>query len=306
MSLSTLFTAKSFFRQATAEIRSFEQNSKIFAQRFELMNNVQAAVQGQVADIVAEAYMTDTVPVLSTTGKYYSSGASWDADTSQLTATMDSNFSSTDVGNLVIFRYGTGIYLGTIIQRISNTVVKLRGDNLPAVDLATVNDVMMSATGIDGASAIDISSLRMLRYTNQVKLRLESTATKYVQPLDPVSFQKFQTGAKNNLDKVVWMLQGNSLFVKMGTDIASAGTLKLWYPRIPDDVSSDTDYMDMIDGPMIQIGILALKIAIQKRISEPISPADIQEAGEKLSMLYNSAGNTIKKEEIKSKVEALV
>lgn len=306
MALSTLYTAKSFFRQAVAEIQSYQQNSKIFAQRFELMNNVQLAIQGQVSDIVAEAYMTDTVPVLSTTGKYYSSGASWDADTSRLTATMDSNFASTDVGNLVIFRYGTGVYLGTIIQRISNTIVKLRGDNLPSVDLATVSDVMMCATGVDGTSAIDISSLKMLRYANQVKLRLESTATKYVLSLDPVSFQKFQTGANSNLDKVVWMLQGNSLFVKMGTDLASAGTLKLWYPRLPDNVAADTDYMDLLDGPMIQLGILALKMAIQKRLSDPINPADIQEAGEKISMLYNAAGNTIKKEEIRSKVEALV
>ncbi len=306
MPLSTLFTAKTFFRQATAEIRAYQQNSKIFAQRFELMNNVQLAIQGQVSDIVAESYMTDTVPVLSTTGKYYSSGASWASSTSRLTATMDSSFSSTDVGNLVIFRYGADVYVGTIIQRISNTVVKLRGDNLPATDLATVNDVIMSATGVDGSSAIDISSLKMLRYANQVKLRLESTATKYVLSLDPVSFQKFQTGANNNLDKVAWMLQGNSLFVKMGTDLASAGTLKLWYPRLPDNVTADTDYMDLLDGPMIQIGILALKIAIQKRLGEQVNPADVQEAGEKLSMLYNAAGNTIKKEEIRSKVEALI
>lgn len=306
MALSTLFTVKSFFRQATAEIQSYQQNSKEFAQRFELINNVMQAVQGQFADIVAEAYMTDTVPVLSTTGKYYSSGASWAASTSRLTATMDSNFSSTDVGNLIIFRYGSDVYLGTIIQRISNTVVKLRGDNLPATDLATVNDVIMSATGVDGSSAIDISSVKMLRYTNQVKLRLESSATKYVMPVDPVQFQKFQTGAGNNLDKIVWMLQGNKLFVKMGTDLASAGTLTLWYPRLPDVVTVDSDYIDLLDGAMMQIAIIVLKMSIQKRLSDPFNPADVQEMNEKISMLYNSAGNTIKKEEIKSKVEALV
>ena len=306
MALSTLYTAKSFFRQAVADVQAYRQNSEAYVRRFESINNVQQSIQAQFADIVSEAFMTPTTPVLSTTGKYYSSGASWAASTSRLTATMSANWASTDVGNLVIFRYGSSVYVGTIIERISNTVVKLRGDNLPATDLGTVDDVIMAGTTVDGSSAVDISSLKMLRYASQVKLRLESTATKTVEAMDPASFQKFQVSAANNSTRMAWMLQGNYLYVKFGSGLSSAGTLTLWYPRLPDQVSSDSDNVDLLDGAMVQIGIIALKVSIQRSLGEKANPVDQQELQKMIAMLYQSMGGTIGKEEIKKKVEALV
>lgn len=307
MALSTEYTSIDFFRQAVSEISQFKQNSKIFTQRFDLINGTQEAVQGQFADLVAEAYMTDATPVLNEVGKYYTSGASYVAATKRLTATMaETGWAVTDVGNMIMFRDGANIYVAEISQRISTTVVVISGDNLPAADIAAVSDVLMAATGVDGSSPIDISSLRMLRYSNQLGLRLESTATKYVIPLDPVAFQKFQPSAWSNKDKIGWMLQGNKLLVKLGSSLASGGTLKLWYPRLPYVITTDSEYVDLLDGAMVQIGILVLKTRIQKRLNLPVQPETVQEMQDKIGLLYNSFSGNIKKEEIQSKVEALV
>ena len=74
MALSTLYTAKSFFRQAVADVQAYRQNSEAYVRRFESINNVQQSTQAQFADIVSEAFMTPTTPVLSTTGKTFRLG----------------------------------------------------------------------------------------------------------------------------------------------------------------------------------------------------------------------------------------
>lgn len=296
-------TAGYFWREAA---RDLDVETPLFAfEKYNLMNRVQELTQGMFADIVAESYIRETTAVLSTTGKYYVSGASWDADTNQLTATMDTVWSSSNLGNLVIFRDGTSVYIGTITAWVSTTVVTLTGDNLPTADIATVSYVMMAGTTISN-SQIDISSLKLLRYGTQLNLNLKSTITNQFETLSRSSFNAWSSTVPQNRNKIAWTLVGTGLYLKRGSSLSSYGTMTLEYPSLPTAVTGDSDYIDLLDGMMVQIGIISLRSKIQRRLGKPTDETDRSEAKELINALYNSFNQDIKKEFVEQKLESLL
>ena len=299
------YTVSEYIRNATRDIPQYEQNSAVYTERYDLINRVQELVQGMFADLVAEAYMTETTAVLSTTGKYYSSGASWDTDTDSLTATMDTSWASTDVGNLVIFRDGTSVYVGTITSRTSATVVVLTGDNLPAADIATVNDVMMAATTISGDS-INVSSLKILRYGTQMNINLRSTVTDQFDTLARSAFFKWDSTDPRKRNTIAWTLIGTTIYLNKGSDVSSYGTITIEYPSLPTVVSADGDTVDLLDGAMAQIGLNVLRAKIQRRLQLPIPEGDKNDTRELITMLYNSFNQDVKKELVEQKLESLL
>lgn len=297
-------TAAEFWREAVEDLGDIPVSVQHFS-KYLLINRVQELVQGMFADVVAEAYIEETTAVLSTTGKYYVSGASWTASTNSLTATMNTAWSSSDVGNLVVFRNGTSVYVGTIASRTSDTVVVLAGDNLPTSDIGTVNDVMMAATTVSGDS-INIGSLRLLRYGNQLNLTIKSTVTNNVETISREAFQKFNASAAQNRNKIVWALYGNTIYLAKGSNLSSYGTLTIAYPSLPTMVSTDSDNISLLDGAMAQIGINVLRAKIQRRLGIPIPETDKNDTRELIKMLYTSYNQDIKKEFIEQKLESLL
>lgn len=302
--LSTKYTVADFWKQAIFDIPEGKASQLPDFTRYELINRVEEVVQGQFADVVAEAYMDYTTMVPDpTAGKYYVSGASWDVDLMQLTATMDTNFTSADVGKFVVFNNGATVYCGTIISRQSNTVVTLQGDNLPAADIVTVTYVLVLNT-LPSGDTLDVSSVKLLRYGNQLNLQLRSTLTNTVVNFPREGFPGFITTGKNR-NTIIWALVGTTLYLKKGDSLSTYGTLTLWYPRLPLTVSADTDNIDLLDGAMIQIGIVVLRNLIARRLDLPID-TDKEQLRELVVALYNSMKGSVSKEELKSKVEALL
>ena len=296
-------TAAYFWREAVRDINV--DIEPLAFEKYNLINRTQEMVQGMFADLVGEAYLKETTAVLSTTGKYYVSGASWVASTNSLTATMDTAWASSDVGNLVVFRDGTSVYVGTITSRTSGTVVVLAGDNLPSADIATLEDVLMAATTLTGDS-LNISSLRLLRYGTQLNVTIRSTVTDQIETLPRESFPKFNTTSPQNRNKIAWMLVGDTVYLSKGSSLSSYGTITIQYPALPTDVTSDSDYVDLLDGNMLQIGIAMLRAKVQRRLSVPIPDEDKRDVRDLVMMLYNSFGQDVKKELVEQKLESLL
>jgi hypothetical protein len=274
-------------------------------QMAELCNRAQRITQGSFADIVAESYMDSVVPVVSpTSGNRLAATASWTAATSLLTATMAANFSSSDVGKFVVFNDGVSVYGGTILQFLTTTTVTLQGYGLPAGNIASLTYVLVLNT-LPASNMIDISSVLLLRYGQQLNLQLQSTATEEVEVLKREAFARWQSGTENNKNSIAWTLVGNTIYLKKGSLLANYGTTTLWHPRLALLRVNPTDYMDLLDGAMMEIGVITLRGMIAKRANISYE-ADKQDLQQKIVSLYQQLGGAITKEKTEQVIEALV
>lgn len=306
-SKSNTYTAKDFFDHATRDIKDFPENDPVYAERFSLIDRASQITQAMVADIVSEAYVSDFLLNVPDQGKYLSSGGSYTLATRTLTGTMlPSDWSSDDIENIVVFREGTDIYFGVIDEYVDTTNVILRADSgsLPLANIATVEEILMPSSLLtyDG---LDISTYRMLRYGAQIKIQILSTASTVIFPLTHEAFEKWRTSAAQNKNAIAWTLIGTSLYLKKGLLLSNFGTVTLRMPVLPLAIGADGDYMDLLDGAMIQIGIVVLRDIIEKRLGR-VPTANKEGLAELIQSLYRSSSGEISKQEAMAKIEALL
>lgn len=301
MSLSNLYTVDAFWTEAVRDLGNVHNVLKF--EKFNLVNRACQLAQGLMADVVSESYITDTVVMNSTTGKYGTTGT-FVAATGVLTATMDTGFSASDLGNMVILRSGTSVYVGTIHSRTSATVVTLTGDNLPTSDQASFNTITMATTTPSG-TILDFSSVSMLRYGSQLNLQILSTSTDQVVCYPREGFNRWDNTLATNRNTIIYTIVGTSVRLDKGSSVSSYGTITFRYPRIPYTVSLTTEYVDLLDGSMVQVGIMLLRGMIQKRLSLPID-VDKNAIAEQIVAVYRSLNGEVKKEEVESKIEGLL
>lgn len=270
--------------------------------KVDLTQQLNAAVEYVAAlffDLMSQSYMTAATVTIATTGRYYVSGATWTAATRLLTATMDTSFTSGDVGKLIVFRVGTSVYVGVVESYGSATTVVVSGSGLPTTD-QTVNYVLLAATAPSSDSA-DISTLRIMRLGSQVKLELESTSTARVEPLSITALRIIQTSQQNK-NKVFWALQGETILLKKGDSLSTYGTLTLRYPRVPTALSAVTDYIDLPDSA-VELAYLRLKTVVDGIAGIKADYTSQIEGA--IRSLYRSFGGEVDVETIKAKILAL-
>lgn len=303
MRLSQQWTAEKFMKHVLAQFPSVDWTA--YAQRFDLINQVQNAVADRFYSLMWQAYVTPAVLVYSTTGKYGASGMSYASSTQTLTATLDTDFEDDDVGKLVVFRYDTAVYVGIIDSITSATSVVLHGDNLPTSPIASLTAVIVAGTAPPShANAISIGSLPVMRAAQGIRLALESTSTQAVEAISLEELRAFRPSAPANAKKLVWCVSGSELLYELGDSLDTAGTLTLRYPRVPEQVYGDQDYLDLPDGIPIQIALLLLKRIIGIRFAGGAEDTS-REMAELIGNLYQGAGVALQGEEIRKKVEAL-
>ena len=302
MSLSRDWTALRFFNLILTDLNK-TKNDVSYAQRFELMNKAVATTANTFYDLMSNAYMTPITLLPSTVGRTYVSGATWTAATNRLTATMNTSFGSGDVGNLIVFSVGASlVYVGTITQFISTTVVVVSGSNLPLTD-QTVSGVLMPATTPTG-QVLDITTLRLMRTGQPIKLELETTATIQLEACTSGEIFKFDTTDPGNANKIVWAYSGDQILLAKGSTLATYGTFTLRYPRIPNALTSDADSIDLPDGAAISISMLLTKSYIAERGQEK-SPDVSAEMEYYIKSMYRTFGQEADAERVKEKVIAL-
>lgn len=303
MSLSRDWNVQDFVNLALTDLGR-DKNDVLYAQRFDLVNKAVSTVSNMFYDLMSQAYMTPITILPSTTGRTYVSGASWNASLQQLTATMNTPFGSGDVGNYVMFSVGAAlVYFGQITAFISGTVVTIQGNNLPTTN-QTVSGVLLAATTPTG-TILDISTLRLMRTGQPIKLELETTATIQIEAVTSKEVYKFDPSDEGNLNKVIWAYSGDQILLAKGNSLSTFGTFTLRYPRIPNKVALDLDQLDLPDGAAIEIGLLLFKRFIQERSDEAPEPNYHAEMEYYIKSLYRTFGEEVSAESIKERVLAL-
>lgn len=268
--LSNDYTAAKVWREAVRELPNAINITSW--DKFDVLNRAQQIAQGLVAEVVAPRYRKVLVPVFDGASKVGSSGMSWTAATKTLTATMSVAFASTDEGKWVDFFNSTDLtvgYGGIIDNYVSTTSVVLTGDNLPASDIAIVSNLNVLSTTPAG-DVLDISAARVLWSAPKELMKLFSTATNYVRRAESdEDFEQFQSASPQEANAIIWNPVGTSIYLDKGDSLSNYGTFKFHYPSLPTILTLDADYMDVLDGSMVQLTIAITKNLIARRIGEP-------------------------------------
>jgi hypothetical protein len=280
------------------------EDTVAYAQRFELINLAQQRVTDQFYGLMSSSYMTPIVVVNDTTGKYATAAtATWTAATSLLTvAAQSAAFNSNDLGKLVMFRKTGDIYLGTIETVPSGTTLTLAGFNLPAANLATIDEVLICPTP-PTSTYISLAGLAIMRVGGQIKMELESSSTMATEPLSLEAFRNFRSSAPQNRNKIVWVLSGDQILLQKGSALSAYGTLTLRYPRVPNNLTADSDYIDLPDGAATALMVELLKRELLRRFKQ-LEP-NMEDLALLVKNMYNTFATIVQTEEVDQKTQAL-
>ena len=161
-----------------------------------------------------------------------------------------------------------------------------------------------------GVPTVDLSTYAIMQDGEQSRIRVQSSVTNYVEAVSPTEFQMFDPSSARNVSKIVWMRQGDSIYFAKGNNLSSLGSVTLFYPRIPNLLSLDADYVDLPDGAPIEIALIKARLLAIQRISasgDDLNP--MPDASGELTMLvkamYQNYGQSVQQEAIVEKVNAL-
>ena len=284
------------------------QNNPAYPFRFSDLNESIRMIVGLFYDLMASFYEQTTTLVPSTVGAYYVSGASWDVDLNRLTATMNRDFAASDVGCEVMFLDGSSVYLATVSAFVSVTVVELTGDNLPAADIAALEYVLLAKTAPTSDIA-SLSSIDMMRQGQQVRLKLfssliTSTSAVRTKPATIEEIKIFRASANQNKNLILFALSGNNLYLAKGSSLTSYGTLTLYYPGMPLDVTADASNLDIPKGTPYELAIMQWEKTLRRRNGMP-EPDLTKEIQTHIQNLYRTYGAEISATDEKERINKL-
>lgn len=299
--LSRDYTVADVWREAIRDIP--QATSFPHFMQLPLVNRAQALISGLFYDLMSAFYMDDATIVPAATGAYSTSTGTYTASTKTLTIAMSSNFISSMIGNLIVFRVGSSVYVATILSITSTTSVVVGGYGLPASNQASVTEAIMAPTSVS-SDIVSLSSMRVMMTGQQARLSIESSITNYISPVSMDELRVWRTSAAQNAAKIVYAISGQNVYLKHGSSLASCGTLTFHYPRVAKVMTASTDYIDLPDGVAIHLLIIMVRSLVAQRIGVQM-PDVSQEISQKVQMMYQTFGAESTSEEIKKKVEAL-
>jgi hypothetical protein len=301
--LSLLWDMETFFTEARRDL-DVDINSSLYVSRANIIHMGIHTTVSLFYDILANAYMTPVTILPDTTGRYSSSGTgSYAFATRLLTfATMNTSFGSGDVGKYITFRVGALVYSGQISRFVSTTVVEISGHNLPSSNV-TVDYVLLASTTPTG-NLISIADLPIMRTGNQLRLELESTATKDVLLKSSAELRSWRNDSPMNASQVVWALSGAEILLDKAADLSTYGTFTLRYPRVPMKALANTDKLDISDGAPVEIALIATKKRMGQMLGRQAEDFSNQLTG-LITSLLRVSGAQVSGEIIKEKLIAL-
>jgi hypothetical protein len=299
--LSRRWNSLDLWKHAIAPLADFDKMPLAWVERFDLISMMEFKIVSAFFAPMSGAYMTAVPISVDASGNYATGSASWTALTKLLTAVMSTNFSANDVGKTVVFRTGTSTYQGVINSFITTTTVTLQGNALPSADIASLDAVIVVNTAITN-DILSLGNLAIMRSGDQVKLELESSVTDDVVPMTLEELNSMQTGDPRHTQRIAWAYSGEYLWLK--SPLASYGALILRYPRVPDAPASDTDMIDLPDGPATTLGMSILRKMVADRYlaMKFDNTAEIMEG---VKAMLQNYGIQATSEDLKKKVESL-
>lgn len=306
MALSQNWTYMDLWREIVMGKR-YDPNAPQEMTRFKIMNRAIAATADIDYDLVSKFYMTDHTIMPDTVCRFSASGTVGTYTTATRTlicSTLNTNFAAGDVGKTIVFRLAAAAYLGQIYSVTNTTtVILLPSPTIPTVDLASLDDVTVLPTP-PTSQTIYIGSLVIKRTGTQVKSHLVSTSTKQVVPVDLKEVTSFNSSDIRNLDRIVWTFQGDSIMIAKGDNVATYGTLTLYYPRVPVYNSDDSVLIDLPDGIMTDIAIWKGRQIVAEQNSDTLPDYDSKMMAF-VKQLYQAFGAEATAQQIQDKVMSL-
>jgi hypothetical protein len=167
-----------------------------------------------------------------------------------------------------------------------------RAQNAIASSIPTLWSVYMTrATKTLSGDVVSLSSLN-INQAALLKTELESSATKYIEAVSTLALKTFRPDAIQNRNKIVYAISGNQLFLAKGSNLNSYGTLTLRFVRMPDQVSADSDFIDIPDGAAMEMCLLKLKEILRERYGLQKTD-DSAKRDELMRQLYESVGQAV-------------
>ena len=303
MALSKIWTVQKFYREAASEIGM--KNDVAYIHRFNYINRIQAKIADQFYGFMAQSYITAAVLVVDVVGSVMTTGTgTFTVATRVVSITnLSVSFASTDVGKMVmLWDSSYNVYVGFIEEYLTATTVRITGYNIPTSDI-TIAGFGMAATS-PSDTVVSIATLPVMRTGAQVRMTLESTATKDVRPVAFDKFLLWATSAPQNANAIAYCFSGDDLLLRRGDSLTTWATLTVRYPRIPISVVQDSDYVDLPDGVMIAIA----KIMLQQILITEYGGKEenwTQKLGAVVGDALRGFGVKMESQEISEKVKAL-
>jgi hypothetical protein len=185
---------------------------------------------------------------------------------------------------------------------ISRAVSSIAGAFYPQLSKAYKTEVSVTSS----ANKISLAGIRLGLSGEQVGLILESTGTTALGPVSEEEVSSFRSSAAQNLKRIVWAFSGDYLLLAKGSSLSTYGTLTLRYPRVPCVPTTDTEYVDLPDGLLMEMGLLKLKSLIALRVGERASPETEAQMQGMVKTLYGQLGIQASLEDIKTKTAAIL
>lgn len=301
MPLSRHVTVDAFIMKALRDL-GLNVNCGSYAERFELTHDAIKTMVTLCSDLLAYAYMTPITIVPDTTGRYSTAPGTWTLATRRLTIAMNTNFGTGDVGKYLTFRNGALVYTGQVEAFIGVGAVQVVGQNLPVADAAIDSAMLASTTPVGNIQWIgDVAFMRTGREMNLV---LESTVTDNVDPVPIETLQMWPVDAEKNLKRIAWALVGDYIYMRKGNSLDTYGTFTLKYPRFPVKPTTDTEFIDCVDGAAAELAGLHLQGIIARREARPI-PDNMGKMTAMIQLMTGAFGRSLPLEEIKQRALAL-
>jgi hypothetical protein len=304
MSLSRIYTAASFWREAVRDLGDVIDVPHW--EKYNLINRSVRYVSSLFYSLMSNLYMTE-VPITSSIGKYDATPASatYNATTKVVVlGSASASITSDDIGAIVTMRLTSSIYIAVLNSVVSTSSFVVSGLTLPSTNVSGFTEISISGTTVS-SDEFSLSSLPIMMTGEQIKIELASTiASITVKAGTQRSIDVFRPSAQQNLKTILWALNGDKVSLTKGDSVVSYNLI-VRYPRVPTDVSTDAEYIDLPDGMAIEIGIIYLKGLIKQRLTgkKEIDEGQIQRL---IQQLFTEFNQTYSEQIVKEKAQQII
>jgi hypothetical protein len=261
MPLSKNWTLLSVAAQAIRDL-GLSQGCLAYQERVSIVNRAVQLFQSSYLGDIGHAYFQPLVITPATTGK---------TDTASITAGVLTvttiTLASTDAGSQFAIVISGTVYGGVILTVTSTTTATVLMLTAPPTSSGTIY-----VFPVQTASTASLSGQQIARLGNSHYGYLESTLVpqKAIKYLSYDHFLGFRPNSAMSENTVVYSIDGETMYLNKGKNLASYGTLTYHYARTPVPVVADTDYIDVPDGPAVEVVIMKVEEIFARRERLPV------------------------------------
>lgn len=155
---------------------------------------------------------------------------------------------------------------------------------------------------------IDLSSYRVSRAGSETDFVLMTRINGKIVQGKPVTLEGLagsRPDAFQNQYRLTYAYSNNQLFLQFGGSFEDTGDIVMYFPRMPVQVTSETQDIDLPEGAPMEVAIKKAKYIVQERIGRPVRDGYSQ-MKTLIRQMYDGLGVEISKEQFEEQIKALI